>query len=81
MPNAVAAIVYPAVCGLFGITFGALYAPAQALIFNLTFKQTLAWIISGLSFDILHAIGNAALGCLVLPLSKILMKLEKSTVK
>ena len=79
MPSAVAAVVYPVVCGLFGIAFGALYAPAQALIFNLTFKQTIAWIISGLSFDILHAIGNAALGCFVLPLSKVLLKLENST--
>ena len=77
MPNAVAAVVYPAICGLFGISFGALYAPVWAIIAGFNFEQTLAWIISGLSFDILHAIGNAALGCLVLPLSKVLLKLEK----
>ena len=77
MPTAVAAVVYPTVCGLFGIAFGSLYAPVQALIFNYTLEQTLAWIIAGLSFDVLHAVGNAALGCLVLPLSRVLERLEK----
>ena len=76
MHPAVAAVVYPVVCGLFGLAFGALYAPAQALLFRFTFKQTVAWIISGLSFDVMHAVGNAAMGCLVLPLSKVLLKLE-----
>ena len=76
MHPAVAAVVYPVVCGLFGLAFGALYAPAQALLFHFTFKQTVAWIISGLSFDVMHAVGNAAMGCLVLPLSKVLLRLE-----
>ena len=79
MPNAVAAVVYPVVCGLFGIAFGALYAPVWAIVAGFNLEQTIAWIISGLSFDILHAVGNAALGCLVLPLSKVLLKLENST--
>lgn len=77
MKPAVAAVVYPAVCGLFGLAFGTLYAPAQAIFFKFTLKQTLAWIASGLYFDILHAVGNAAMGCLVLPLSTVLLKLER----
>ena len=79
MPNAVAAVVYPVVCGLFGIFFGTLYAPVWAIVAGFNLEQTIAWIVSGLSFDVLHAIGNAAIGCLVLPLSKILLKLENST--
>ena len=79
MPGAVAAVVYPVVCGLFGIFFGTLYAPVWAIVAGFNLEQTIAWIISGLSFDILHAIGNAALGCLVLPLSKVLLKLENGT--
>lgn len=81
MKPSVAAVVYPIVCGLFGLLFGVLYAPAQALMFGFTFKQTLAWIVTGLTFDAFHAAGNAAMGCLVLPLSAVLMKLEKSTRK
>ena len=81
MKPAVAAVVYPIVCGLFGLLFGVLYAPAQALMFGFTFKQTLAWIVTGLTFDAFHAAGNAAMGCLVLPLSAVLLKLEKSTRK
>ena len=79
MPGVVAAVVYPVVCGLFGIFFGTLYAPVWAIVAGFNLEQTIAWIISGLSFDILHAVGNAAIGCLVLPLSKVLLKLENST--
>ena len=79
MPTAVAAVVYPSVCGLFGIAFGALYAPVWAIVARFNFEQTMAWIAAGLSFDILHAIGNASLGCLVLPLSEVLLKLDKGS--
>ena len=78
MKPAVAAVVYPAVCGLFGLLFGVLYAPVEALIYGFDLKQTLAWIAMGSSFDLLHAIGNTAMGCLVLPLSSVLQKLENS---
>ena len=79
MPRAVKAVVYPVVCGLFGIAFGALYAPVWAIIAGFNFEQTMAWIAAGLSFDILHAIGNASLGCLVLPLSEVLLRLDKGS--
>ena len=77
MHPAVAAVVYPVVCGLYGLLFGLLYAPAEALIYGLDFKGMLAWIAKGTVFDILHAVGNAAMGCLVLPLSRVLLKLER----
>ena len=75
MPKKVAVIVYPAVCGIFGISFGVLYAPAHALYQGLTFEQTLIWIAGGLGFDILHLVGNTAAGILVYPLSELLKKL------
>lgn len=77
MPHWLAAIVYPAVCCLYGIAFGALYAPAQALMYGMSFKQMLAWIVAGLPFDIIHSIGNLVAGLLVLPLSELLRKLMR----
>ena len=75
MPRKVAFVVYPLVCGTHGFLFGILYAPAQALMFGLNFKQMLAWIASGLPFDIMHGIGNLAAGFLILPLTDLLKKL------
>jgi hypothetical protein len=77
MPKRVAAIVYPAVCAIHGFSYGALYAPAQALIFGLNFDGMIAWIIAGLPFDLLHGLGNLVAGLLILPLSEILMRLKK----
>ncbi len=75
MPKKLAAAVYTVVCTAHGLLFGILYAPAEALFFGLGFQETLAWIVSGFSFDILHAIGNFAAGCFVFPLSLLLRKL------
>lgn len=50
--------LYVLICFLHGLLFGVLYAPAQALLFGFTFQQTLAWIASGLMFDLAHAVGN-----------------------
>ena len=74
-------IAYPFANGLFGLSFGILYAPAQALMFNFSFKQTIAWILAGLPFDAIHAVGNFALAFLVLPLSDALDKVEKLTLR
>lgn len=70
-------IVYPVVCCLHGLLYGTLFAPCQALMFGFDFKQTLAWIVAGLPWDLLHGIGNFAAGFLVLPLSSLLKKLDK----
>lgn len=79
MSDRTAAVVYPLVCALHGLFYGVLYAPAQALLFHLDFRQMLTWIVSGFSFDILHTFGNAVAGLLVLPLSKVLIRLRKRT--
>ncbi len=79
MPGRVAAIVYAAVCGLHGIIFGALCAPAQALAFGLDLRQTLAWIAAGLPYDILHGVSNFLVGLfLIVRLSDLLKKLLRS---
>ncbi|MBE6667363.1 MAG: hypothetical protein E7607_03525 [Ruminococcaceae bacterium] len=77
MPVWLAMTVYPLLCCIHGLCYGTLYAPAQALMFGLNFEQTVAWIIVGFPFDIIHGIGNFALGFLILPMSELLKKLEK----
>lgn len=72
-----ALFVYPLVCGLHGLLFGTLYAPTQALMFGFTFEQTIAWIVAGLPFDLIHAAGNLVAGFLVLPLSRLLRRLNR----
>ena len=77
MPRGVCAVVFPAVCCLFGLLYGVLYAPAQALLFGLDLHGMLAWIAAGLPFDLMHGIGNLFAGLLILPLSELLYRLER----
>lgn len=82
MPKKIACVVYPAVCGLHGFAFGTLYAPAQALMMGLNAEQTVAWIVAGLPWDLLHGLGNLVMGLLILPLSTRLSKLyQKASPK
>ncbi len=81
MPKKIGYVVYPIVCMLHGLTFGVLYAPAQALMFGLNFEQTLAWIAAGMPFDLLHGIGNLVAGTLIIPLSELLTRLMKGQSK
>ena len=76
MPHKVGAVVYPVVCALHGLAFGTLYAPAQAILFRLNFQQMLAWIASGFYWDVVHAVGNLAVGLLIVPLTILLKKLN-----
>lgn len=77
MPTAVAVPVYMAVCGLYGLSFGTLYAPSQVLLFSLPWESVPAWIAAGLPFDIAHAIGNTCLGILIVPITRLLHRLER----
>lgn len=76
MKPGVQAVVYPLVCALHGLCYGTLYAPAQALMYGLSFEQTVAWIAAGLPWDAVHAAGNLAAGLLILPFSRVLRKLN-----
>ena len=75
MPIWLASAIYPTLCCLHGLLFGALYAPVQAIAYGFTLEQTIAWIVAGLRFDVLHAVGNFSLGLLILPLSTCLKSL------
>lgn len=81
MPKKIAIPVYMVTCGLHGLCYGILYAPAQALLFGLNFKGMLAWIAAGFVFDALHGLGNLAAGILIVPLSELLRKLENGLSK
>ncbi len=71
-------VLYIAFCAAHGILFGVLYAPAQAIMFGLDFKGTLAWIAAGFYFDLIHGIGNLNLGVvLIYPMIKILRSTDK----
>ena len=78
MPRWLCCVVYPLVCGLHGLAFGILYAPAQALLFGLNWKMTVAWIVAGLPFDAIHAVGNVLAGLLIVPMAELLKKLNRS---
>lgn len=58
MPPKIATPVYMTVSGLFGLLYGVLYAPAQALLYGYNLEKTLAWIAAGFYFDITHGISN-----------------------
>ncbi len=77
MPPKIALPVYMSVCALHGLAFGVLYAPFQAFAFGLDFRGMLAWIVGGFPFDVMHAIGNFISAMLIIPISSVLIKLEK----
>ena len=70
--------VYTLLCALHGLFYGTLYAPSQALIFGLSFKGMIAWIVAGLWFDVIHAVGNIGASLLITPLISVLKRCEKS---
>lgn len=77
MPRALGAVAYAVICSLHGFLFGILYAPAQALMFGLGFKQMITWISSGAIFDIVHGISNFFAGFLIIPMTNLLKRIDK----
>ena len=77
MPKKIKPIVYMVVCGLHGLLYGVLYAPAQAILFGLDFNGMLAWIAAGLPFDITHGVSNLLCGVLICPLMSVLKRASK----
>lgn len=73
-----AAIVYALVCAAHGFLYGILYAPAQAMIFGLTWEGMLAWIASGFTFDLIHGVSNFCCGLMILPLINVVKRLDKA---
>ena len=81
MPKKIQPIVYMAVCAMHGFLFGTLYAPAQAILYGMNLKTTIAWIIAGLPWDCIHGISNFFCGILIVPIISTLRIAEKSTKK
>lgn len=78
MPKKVQPVVYMAVCAAHGFLFGTLYAPAQAILFGLSFQGMVAWIVAGLLWDFMHGISNFFCGILIMPLVYALRFAEKN---
>jgi len=76
LPRKIQVPLYMVVCALHGLSFGLMYAPAQALMFGFSFQTMIAWIIAGLPFDVVHAIGNFAAGSMIVPLATLLKNLD-----
>ena len=77
IPERARPIVYMTVCALHGFLFGTLYAPAQAIMFGLDFKATVAWIAAGLPWDFVHGVSNFFCGILICPIISVLKNSEK----
>lgn len=80
IPEKLRPLVYMLLCAAHGFLFGTLYAPAQALLYGLSFQKMIAWIISGLPWDFVHGVSNFFCGILIVPVIKILTFLENKTV-
>lgn len=78
IPEKLRPLVYMLLCATHGFLFGTLYAPAQALLYGLSFQKMVAWIISGLPWDFVHGVSNFFCGILIVPIVKILTFLEKN---
>ena len=70
-----AVILYQILCALHGLLFGTLYAPVNALLWGMSFSEMISWIIAGIPFDCIHAVGNWVAGILIIPISKLINKL------
>lgn len=81
LPKKVKPLIYMVVCALHGFLYGVLYAPVQALLFGLSLKGTIAWIASGLPFDMIHGISNFFCGMLIMPIVSILKRIESNVAR
>ena len=80
LPKKLQTPIYMLASGFHGLIFGVLYAPMQALLFGLNFQGMIAWIIAGIPFDVIHAIGNVVSGILIVTLSSLLKKLNRGAI-
>ena len=80
MPKTVKPIVYMIVNACHGFLFGTLYAPAQALLYGLSFDAMIAWIIAGLPWDFIHGVSNFFCGLLIVPIITVLRMSERNSV-
>lgn len=77
MPEKIKPAVYMILNACHGFLYGTLYAPAQAIMFGLSFDAMVAWIIAGFPFDFIHGVSNFFCGLLIVPVIRILTTVEK----
>ncbi|MCL1935477.1 MAG: hypothetical protein FWF57_03760 [Defluviitaleaceae bacterium] len=77
IPKKLRTPIYMFTSGFYGLIFGILYVPLPILMFGLNFEGTITWIIAGIPFDLIHGIGNAISGILILTLSNFLNRLNE----
>lgn len=79
LPKKAKPVIYMCICAAHGFLFGTLYAPAQALLYGMDVQATLAWIVAGLPWDVIHGVSNFFCGVLILPIVRVLLRLEHSS--
>ena len=79
LPKTAQTPIFMILCGLHGLSWGAMYAPAEALFWGFTFEQTIAWIIAGLPFDAVHAASNFGMGIMIVPLAQVTKRLAATS--
>jgi len=67
------------IVGLHGFTFEIWFIPVYLFVMGLSFEATVAWLVAGLSFSAIHAVGNIAASTLIIPLSLLLRQYEKKS--
>ncbi len=76
MPEKIKPVVYMIVNACHGFLYGTLYAPAQAIMFGLSFDAMAAWIIAGFPFDFVHGVSNFFCGLLIVPVIRVLTSVQ-----
>ena len=77
-PVWLATILYSLVCALHGFGFGLLWIPSQMLFMSYTLDQAmLVWAAGFFTADVPHGIGNLVGSTLILPLVKLIRKLDR----
>ena len=79
MPTKVQPIVYALLNAMHGYLYGTLYAPAQALMYGLSFDAMIAWIIAGLPWDFVHGTSNLISGFLIVPMIHTIRRADRAS--
>ncbi len=77
LPKKLRPLIYMTICAAHGFLFGTLYAPAQAILFGMSFHGMVSWIIAGLPFDLIHGVSNFFCGLLIVPVISALQLAER----
>lgn len=77
LPKKLRPLIYMTICAAHGFLFGTLYAPAQAILFGMSFHGMISWIIAGLPFDLIHGVSNFFCGLLIVPVISALQLAER----